>query len=82
MLKLLVYQLLVLTFKIKCAPLFLFLLKETRVTSHLFTINDGEPKDNVINIGVVLKTLVNENEDLAINQNFKMEKKKFLKYAN
>lgn len=48
----------------------------------MFTINDGEPKDNVINIGIVLKTLINENEDLAINQNFKIEKKKFLKYAN
>lgn len=47
MLKLLLYKLLVLTFEIKCAPLFLFLFKETRITSHLFAINDGDPKDNL-----------------------------------
>ena len=46
-LKLLLYKWLVLTFQIKCALLLLFLAKETRIASHLFAVNDGDPKDKL-----------------------------------
>lgn len=48
MLKLSLYKLLVLTFEVKCTSLFLFSSKETRIASHLFAINDGKPKENLL----------------------------------
>lgn len=48
MLKLLLYKLLVLTSEIKCAPLFLFLFKQTRIASHLFVTIDDKPKENLL----------------------------------